>query len=204
MNKPNDWWGNSNNAKEWIDQVERHKNDLSYTEQPNIVIGELSKHIDKFNSITEVGSGTGHLIGNIKKSFPDKECIACDINPSLLKWVGDIYPQINNTQLKDITSGFEVVSDSKPDLVFTYQVLQHIAPEDIEKAISELCRIAKKEVWMWEGIGRYDYNHGNKTSKIYNGSFVWHIDTLVDCYEVSVPKNKNVELSRQRLYKVKV
>jgi len=90
------------------------------------------------------------------------------------------------------------------DLVYTYQVLQHIHPDEIEQALKELMRVAKKEVWLWEGIGRVDYEHGAMTHKAHNGSWVYHIDKMVDCYEVSIPQNKNIKLDRQRLYKIKV
>ena len=90
------------------------------------------------------------------------------------------------------------------DLVFTYQVLQHVPPEEIKQAIDELCRVARKEVWLWEGIGRKDYPHGTKTHNAHHGSWVWHIDKLVYCYEKSIPQNKNISLDRQRLYKIKV
>ena len=88
-------------------------------------------------------------------------------------------------------------------MVYTYQVLQHVCPEEIEQAINELIRVSKKEVWMWEGIGKYDYEHGAMTHKAHSGSWVWHINKIINCYSVEIPKNNKITLDRQRVYKYK-
>lgn len=147
----------------------------------------------------EVGAGDGRLIGQLCNII--SECYSCDINKDLCEYVFE-NTGVENAWPMEITKlSFK---DNAFDLVFTYQVLQHIPPKDIDKAIKELCRVAKKEVWMWEGIGRVDYPHCAKSHKAHGGSWVYHIDKMVGCYEVSIPKNKNITLERQRLYKVKV
>lgn len=200
-----DWWGNSKNAQAWIDQNKRKSEageikDNTTLQSTCMVMRELDKRMDDFKTVLEVGSGDGRLIGEMSILFSKIECSATDINKKLIKYIDKKYPAVK-TFFSDITD--IECNDNSYDLVFTYQVLQHVDPEHIEKAISELVRIAKKEVWMWEGIGKLDYKHGDQTSKAHNGSWVWHIDKMIDCYEVSVPKNENIELSRQRLYKFK-
>lgn len=200
----NEWWSQPESAKEWINQVKRHKNDLTYTEQPALVLEALKKRIRgryAFKSILEVGCGTGHLIGAIKKAYPKKICVCFDINWDLMNLTFNKY-DLDDAVQQDITQNLKY--KKKFDLVFTYQVLQHIPPDKIEKALENLQKLAKKEVWMWEGIGKLDYKHGAQTSKTQGGSWVWHIDKMVDCYEVSIPKNDKVKFLRQRLYKIKI
>lgn len=203
MNRPKDWWGDPKKAQEWIDQNKRREQGRRRTnttiQSQEIIIDEVLSNIGKFKNILEVGAGDGRLIGNISKEF-DVRCNSIDINPELSKYVKKNFPKVKTNVGEIINLPFK---DNTFDLVFTYQVLQHVSPDEIERAINELQRVCKKELWMCEGIGRIDYEHGAKTHNAHNGSFVWHIDKMIDCYEVKVPQNKNVKLSRQRLYKWK-
>ena len=195
MDKPKDWWGDPANAQKWIDQVKRHNNDSDYYDQPQIVVDEVNKRKKDFKSILEVGAGTGHLIGTLSLDN-DFECASIDINSKLSEYVKTHYNVL--TFVGDIID--LPFKDNHFDLVFTYQVLQHVPPENIKKALSELQRIAKKEVWMWEGIGRIDgYKQGDMTHKAHNGSWVWYIDKMVDCYETKIPGTGNKRLERIKL-----
>lgn len=202
--KPKDWWGNPDKAQEWIEQNKKRENSgraksNSTLQSQEIVITEIFKKNLDFRSVLEVGAGDGRLIGNISKEI-NINCNSVDINSELSKYVAEHFPKVK-TSVGNITNlPFE---DNSFDLVFTYQVLQHIHPEDIEQALKELIRVSKKEVWCWEGIGRVDYAHGSMTHKAHNGSWVWKIDEMVECYDVSIPKNNKMKLTRQRLYKIK-
>ncbi len=203
--KPKAWWSDVVNGKVWIEQNKKRedtgrKRSNSTLQSQDMVIFEIFKRQGVFQNILEVGAGSGRLIGNISNEV-DIKCSSVDINSELSKYVSEKFPKVK-TNVGDICKlPFE---DNSFDLVFTYQVLQHIPPEEIKKALSELQRVAKKEVWCWEGIGRVDgYGNGAMTHKAHNGSWVWKIDEIVDCYDVSIPENKNIKLERQRLYKIK-
>jgi len=199
MNKPKDWWGDPNNAELWIEQnkIRTNSSKINTTnESTKIVLSEIKKK--NFKTILEVGAGDGRIIGPLSKKY---KCYSTDINPELSKFVKDKYPLVN-VSVNNITN--LDFPDNHFDLVYTYQVLQHIHPEDIEKALSELQRVSKKEVWMWEGVGKLDYKNGDKTHNAHNGSWVWHIDKMINCYSITIPENKNVKLRGQRLYKIKV
>ena len=200
--QPKEWWGNPKNAQKWIAQNKRRTEEPginSTRESTRIVVDEIIKRFIDFEDVLEVGAGDGRLIGKLSKNLI--RCCSCDINEELNNYIKEKYTYID-ANVGEITN--LPFDDNSIDLVFTYQVLQHVPPKDIDKAIKELCRVAKKEVWMWEGIGRVDYPHCAKSHNAHGGSWVYHIDKIVDCYEVSVPKNENITLDRQRLYKVKV
>jgi len=205
MDKPKDWWGNSKNAKEWIEQgKKRTKGEGVNTtsESTNIVVDEISKNIRSFKTILEVGAGDGRLIGPLSKKYPKKEFQSADINNDLCIYISKKYCNVVVNYLEEGVIDLSLFPDNYFDLVYTYQVLQHVHPDEIEKALEELQRVSKKEVWLWEGIGREDYEHGAMVHKAHNGSWVWKIDEMVKC-EVNIPKNDKIELSRQRLYKIK-
>ena len=201
IKQPKDWWGNSDNAEWWIDQVARAERGLpeysTTIQSQEIVLNEIG---DKFKKVLEVGAGNGRLIGNLSKWNPKVKCSSIDINKKMSGFVSAKYPRVK-TYVGEITK--LPFKDNEFDLVYTYQVLQHIAPDEIEQAVRELIRVSKSQVWCWEGIGRLDYEHGAMTHKAHNGSWVWHIDKIVNCCKVSIPKNKVVSLDRQRLYKIK-
>jgi len=210
MNRPKDWWGNPANAKKWIKQNARRTNEHGInttTESTKIVVDEIMTRSKDFFNVLEVGAGDGRIIGALSqkphKTLGLKKCYSCDINPELSAYILEKYrlvmPHLDPAEIINLP-----FDDNSFDLVYTYQVLQHVHPEEIEKAILELCRVAKKEVWMWEGIGRQECPHGSQTHKAHNGSWAYKIDRFVNCYEVSIPRNVNITLERQRLYKVKV
>jgi len=125
-----------------------------------------------------------------------------DINWELMNLTFNKYKLDDGIQ-QDITE--DLIYTKKHNLVFTYQVLQHINPDNIRKALNNLLSLTNKELWMWEGIGKHDgYKHLDKTHNAHNGSWIYHINKMVECYEVSIPKTNKIELTRQRLYKVKI
>jgi len=186
MKKPRDWWGNPDNSKLWIEQVQRRENQKGINttlESQKIVISEIAK--EKFNKILEVGAGNGRLIGNLKGKGGK---YSLDINKELSSYVKEKYPHVK-TKVGDIVN--LPYKDNEFDLVFTYQVLQHVPPENIKQALKELQRVAKN-VWMWEGIGRVDYKHGAQTHTAHNGSWVWHIEEICE-FSIAIHINKNID-----------
>ena len=196
MDKSKDWWGDTENAKKWIDQNKKRTvsgdfNTNTTVQSTEIVINEILSRQKDFSKILEVGSGDGRLIGKLSHGVYG-DCYCIDINEGLIKYIKGKYQNVK-TNVGDVAK--LPFRDNSFDLVFTYQVLQHVHPDYIKQALSELKRIAKKEVWMWEGIGRVDgYENGAMTSKVHNGSWVWKIDEMIDCYDVSIPKNDCVSL----------
>lgn len=203
---PKEWWGNSENAEVWLNlnKMRERTGEPKFNttiQSLDIVVKEIEDHINEFDSVLEIGVGDGRLIGAISQRNKEKDYYSVDINPRLSSYVKRKYPKINVFTADVVKLPF---ADNEIDLVFTYQVLQHIPSTDIERALAEIRRVAKKEVWLWEGRGKTDgYKHGDMTSKSCGGSFVWFFEKMIECYSVSIPKNDNCILKGQRFYKIK-
>lgn len=178
MEKPKDWWGNSDNGKEWVEQIDRKQKSGDPKTNTTIVsidfmINEVKKN--DFKTILEVGSGDGRLIGNLSKKYPDIKCYAHDINPYLIH-------HIKKTFKKVITSVGEIIKlpypDNHFDLVYTYEVIQHIHPDDIEVALKELYRVTKKQLWNIE-YGEDTVANGELCHKAHNGRYNWYIEQYI-------------------------
>ena len=203
--KPRDFWGNPDNAKEWIRRVEDKAKGFEGKNTTVLSIGQLLKdikpHNKEFNSVLEVGAGNGRLISAISKTYPNKKCCSVDINSGLSKYVHEQYPKIE-TFVGEVAK--LPLKDNSFDLVYTYQVLQHVPCEEINDALSELQRVAKKEVWLMEGYDGYNKKEKNgiQRTDADGGSYSWFFDKLVDCYSVEDQKKKIG--SGTKLYKIKV
>lgn len=201
MNTAFDWWSSPENGKEWISNWNKKAGrSLDYSIMPKIILSDVKRIVPEVKSICEVGSGVGCNIGLIKNELPSVECYAVDINKELLESVKKYNQDIICTLAPAHRLPFD---DNSFDLVFTQQMLQHVDPEHIEASIKELLRVTKKELWCYEGIGRVDYSHGAKSHHAHNGSWVWHIDKMVNCYEMAVPEVDGYRLERLRVYRIK-
>lgn len=200
------WWADPDNGHAWIkswhEKAERGKDHSknSYFETPKMILQDILRLYPTATSICEVGSGVGCNVIPIKQSLPNAAVTAVDINPAML---GHILKQNQHIDCKLSFAHALPFADNTFDLVFTHQMLQHVSPDKIADSVKELYRITKHELWCYEGIGRTDVPHGMQTHSAHNGSWVWHIDKFISCYEIAVPKNDNLTLDRLRVYRIK-
>lgn len=171
-----EWWRNADNAPLWL-----RRSFLYNKSDRTSGIKFFDKHIidrigDKFDSVLEVGAGDGHLIGEIHNRYKVK-CSSVDINPELSRHVKEKYGI--DTYIGDACN--LSLPDNSFDLVFTHQVLQHISPEDIERALFHILRIAKKEVWLFEGWREGQSEHGRLWHRSDGGTWTWDISKFVKC-----------------------
>jgi ubiquinone/menaquinone biosynthesis C-methylase UbiE len=86
----------------------------------------------------EIGCGFGRLSPYIAEHF--EQHTAVDINAWALSEAGQFYPQVSFSQASATELPF---ADHSFDTVITWTVLQHIPNSLIDKALSEIKRIAK-------------------------------------------------------------
>ncbi len=136
----NDYWSKDNashgmNEKFKVDHLIRGTHITLYNE-----IRKL-----KPERILEAGCGTGKNLKSMWILFPDKVLGGFDINPFIID-------KAKNNLVASPVALF--VSDAKKiklgdnqvDVVFTNNLLQHISPKNIGKAISELIRVSSKYI----------------------------------------------------------
>lgn len=177
--KPEEFWGNPETGRRWL-RSER----LKYRNGNFEAIPEILSWLKntEFNSILELGSGTGRIIGAIHKSYSKIDCKGLDINSELANYV---YKTHNvKVDIGDIHS--MPFDDKSVDMVYTFQVLQHVPPDRMDKIIKEMKRIAKKEIWLiegWTDFDKYGILNGDLRHDAGGGTFYWNFEKFFKCYE---------------------
>jgi ubiquinone/menaquinone biosynthesis C-methylase UbiE len=184
--KAKEWWKNKDNAKEWLKKCEYWKeqtkgNSKHFRDEENLLVDEISKTMRFGSKILEVGAGDGRIIGKLSLLVMDEDiplylCSSIDINADLSKYISEKYPI--KTYVGEITDlPFE---DNQFDLVYTHEVLQHISPEEIERACSELKRVGK-EIWCLENW-RSNEENGIMVSGSHSGRWNYNLKKHFESY----------------------
>lgn len=162
------WWAEQDQKYE---QYGHNKESMEY----------LSK-LEDFDSVLEVGSGTGRLINNLDV----KRRGAIDINPHLLKLV--------EVKKYNIDISKKTISD-KYEVVYTYQCLQHLTHDQFKNAIENIKKIATKEIWLIEGYVP-NVSDGDRTHK--TGSYYHAIHEYLNCYKIDDLDNGKIKVYRSK------
>ena len=198
-----EYWGNPDHAKVWIRQSD--KCDMKHPSM-KILAEDFKEHSKDFKSVLEVGAGNGRLIGMLSKKYKTKKFNSVDINQELSKHVEKTYQNVKSF-VGDVTEKLPF-KDNSFDIVYTFQVLQHICPQDINKALNELKRVAKKEIWFMEGWGdvdRWGCSNGHLRHEAGGGTFYWQMDRLINgVYEMKFVTGSQKEAVGTKMYKIKL
>lgn len=175
--KSKEWWQDKSNAQKWIEKCEHWEkqnkgNSKNFKNEEDFLFNEIIKS-DKLK-ILEVGAGNGRIIGRLSNL---KQTSSIDINSELSNYVSSKYYNVE-THVGEITN--LPFKDNEFDLVYTHEVLQHIDPEDIEKACSELLRVGK-EVWCMENW-RSNEEDGKKVSDSHCGRWNYDLKKRIPIY----------------------
>lgn len=173
-------WSSSKTAKWWRDadsRYERRNENLPSKEY-------FDKHFS-FDSVLEIGSGTGRLINYLPASRKG----ALDINPHLLQLVSPDIEKYNY----DISLGHP---DVKYDLVFTFQVLQHLDHKKFIKALKNIKAIANQEMWLIEGVVE-GWPDGSLTHQ--SGSYNHHYEKYIKPYQIDGLHGNKIKVYRVKL-----
>jgi len=173
MSEAQDFWSNVKDW--WIDADRNYKK--QGVNQPSE--DYLDSEVKGFDSVLEIGAGTGRLIGLLSKKKID--CHSVDVSSGLCEYVKAKYPKVtvHNTKVQDLSE----FADNSIDLVYTFQCLQHVPNEEIQPALKEIFRVAKKEVWLMEGLVQ-NKEQGERTHPVNGGSYVYYYDRMYDCYRI--------------------
>lgn len=173
-------WSTKKTANWW--QKADHRYNLRDENQPS---AEYLRSHYNFNSVLEVGSGTGRLINTLPGHRG-----AIDINSHLLKLVDDRVFKYNF----DISKPMDF--PNRFDLVYTFQVLQHLNHKQFLQALDNIKNIATKEIWLMEGqvSGCED---GEMTH--HTGSFHHDYAKYLDCYQIDELHGGKIKVFRAKI-----
>lgn len=177
--KAKTWW--KNNADEWLKKCQYWEkmskgNSRSFTKEENFLIDEVLNRCLSSFKILEVGAGNGRIIGPISMIYFNS-CWSVDINRKLSNYIHKKYSYVRTYVGEIIDLPFK---DKEFDLVFTHEVLQHIDPSEIDKAVSELKRVGK-EVWCMESW-RDAQKNGEKVSDSHCGRWNYNLKDYFNTY----------------------
>jgi len=169
------WW--KNNADEWLKKIEHWNNQSkgnskNFLVEENFLVNEIITS-DKLK-ILEVGAGDGRIIGRLSNL---KQTSSIDISKELSDYVSEKYYNVDTYVGEIINLPFK---DKEFDLVFTHEVLQHIDPSEIDRAVSELKRVGK-EVWCMESW-RDAQKNGEKVSDSHCGRWNYNLKDYFNTY----------------------
>ena len=115
---------------------------ITRTEMNRRFLGKL----DRSMKILEIGPNSGNqLIELSKMGF--RNLSAVELNPHAIEVAKKAVPSANIVQGNIFKIPFP---DRSFDMVFTSRVLIHISPKDIQRALKEICRVAKEYIWGFE------------------------------------------------------
>lgn len=147
--------------------------DAMYSKQFGVTRTQLNHEflagISKDARILEVGCNVGNQLANLQKlGFNDLWGI--EISEYALEIAKKQYDKLNVVH----ASAFDIpFKDGVFDLVFTSGVLIHISPKDLNKALDEIYRTAKKYVWGFEYFSEKleEINYRGNTDLLWKNNF---------------------------------
>lgn len=169
-NQQEQFWG-GDFGKNYTDRNTRENEDLNkiyetwYGVSRTKMNEKFLNSIPKDSRILEVGCNTGMQLACLK-SMGFTSLYGIELQEYAVQKAKDYTQGINIIQ----GSAFDIpFKDAFFDLVFTSGVLIHIAPDNLSKVFSEMCRCSKKYIWGFE------YYSDDVTSINYRGNegFLW-------------------------------
>jgi len=195
------WWEDPENAKVWLRRENLKYYNVKNEDGLDILVDIIKKNKPK--TVLEIGFGSGRLVGKLSKMFPKIKFFGLDINSELATYVTNTYDV--KTFVRSICD--VKIENAKFDLVYSFQVLQHISPEKIDDAINGIIFLAKKEICLMEGwadLEKYNLSNGYTRSRSDSGTFNWEFEKFFNCYETGLIHESLDRLSCLKYYKIKV
>jgi len=121
----------------YVDRYGRSRDDIN---------AEWLNDIPREARILEVGSNIGNQLRALRRLGFQHLC-GIEIQRHCVEKAKEVSPEIDIIE----GSAFDIpFKDGFFDLVFTNNVLIHINPKDLPKAMDEMCRVTRKHIWGFE------------------------------------------------------
>lgn len=130
-----------------------------FTERNKLVIWALSKYFANFQSLLEVGCGTGFVLTAIADAFSSAKLVGSEIFISGLGYASERLPKANFIQMDarqipyenefDVVGAFDVIEHIKEDEVVLLNMFQAIRPGGV------LILTVPQHEWLWSATDEY-------------------------------------------------
>jgi pseudaminic acid biosynthesis-associated methylase len=172
---------NEYSTPEKLDEFYTANFGVSRTEMNNEFLHDLA-----IDTVLEAGCNIGNQL-NLLQTQGLKKLYGFDIQEYAVERAKAFTKNINIIQASIFDIPFK---DNYFDLVFTAGVLIHISPDDLPKAMQELCRVSKRYVWGYEYYApkHVGIPYRGNVDKLWKGNFSEMYTRA--CPELSLVKEK--------------
>ena len=162
------------------DLVELEADNFWFQSRNKLLLWALSRYSPRFQSLLEVGCGTGYVLAGIAKAFPNASLSGSEIFAEGLKFAAQRLPSASLAQMDARRIPFV----EEFDVVCAFDVLEHI--EDDELVLSQMYAALKdhgtliitvpQHRWLWSTIDEYShhfrrYTHSELRDKVEMAGF---------------------------------
>jgi SAM-dependent methyltransferase len=145
-----------------------------------LILWSLGEYCRNFQSLLEIGCGTGYVLSGISKLFPNATLHGSEIFTAGLGFAAAKLPLVNFMQM----DGRNIPFDEEFDVIGAFDVLEHI--EEDERTLEQMHAALKprgimlitvpQHAWLWSPIDEYAchvrrYTASNLHKKIENAGF---------------------------------
>ena len=181
------------------------------------ITGVLVKHYKEYmkGNVVEFGCNNGVMVARVSEYESVDEVVGVDLNTESIEVCKNKIPE----QIKDTSHKVRFLNENLTDLSledqyfnfgFSIHTIEHIYPEDIDKAVSEMLRTIKtngyimvnlpdKESYLWEPLHVY-----RPSIEELNQLFIHHgcevIESYIDERGGQVGHSKNITALYKKLY----
>ena len=124
-----------------------------------LIVWAILKYFPHFESLLEIGCGTGFVLSNIVSCFPGRRFVGSEVFVNGLNFARERLPGVDCIQLDACRIPYE----SEFDVVGAFDVLEHI--EDDETALNNVFRALNpgggliisvpQHAWLWSAVDEY-------------------------------------------------
>lgn len=134
-----------------------------------LILWALEKYAGGFQSLLEVGCGTGYVLTAIRRRFPTARVSGSEIFTAALKFAARRLPGVQLMQM----DARRIPFDHEFDVVAAFDVLEHITEDEV--VLSEMHRAIKpggrliltvpQHAWLWSAADKYACHKRRYSSK---------------------------------------